>query len=322
MSRSPLFDSLRQALRIAALAAREQPGAPPIDELIDMARTRRRFLRDSAMATAGLAIGAGCTTPAPPAGNATPSAPAAARDARIAIVGGGMAGLNTAYKLQKAGLRATIYEGADRTGGRIFTATNLLGDGLTTELGGEFIDTGHVEMLALMDEFKLERLDTQDLGSLKPETYFVNGRHYTQAQAARAFVPLAKQIFEDYDSMGEVVNYETEGGGAAFDKMSIAQYFDKIGATGWMRELLDVAYVTEYGLDAAEQSALNFIFLIGTGDLEDTSSVALLGESDERYKVRGGNQRIVDELAQAASSRRSSAAIASKRSAARATATR
>ena len=147
------------------------------------------------------------------------------------------------------------------------------------------------------DEFKLERLDTQDLGSLKPETYFINGRHYTQAQAARAFVPLAKQILEDYDSMGEVVNYETEGGGGAFDRMSIAQYFDKIGATGWMRELLEVAYVTEYGLEPAEQSALNFMFLIGTGDLEDTRLVALLGESDERYKVRGGNQRIVDELA-------------------------
>ncbi len=46
----------------------------------------------------------------------------------------------------------------------MFTATDLLGDGLTTELGGEFIDSGHDEMLALMDEFGLERLDTQDLG--------------------------------------------------------------------------------------------------------------------------------------------------------------
>lgn len=297
MSRSPLFDSLRQALRIAALAARERPGAPPIDELLEMARTRRRFLRDSALATAGLALGAGCARPAPAPGNASPAVPAGARDARIAIVGGGMAGLNTAFKLQKAGLNATIYEAADRTGGRMFTARNLLADGLTTELGGEFIDSTHEEMLALMDEFKLERLDTQDAKDLKPETYFVNGRHYTQDDAAKAFVPLAKQIFEHYDSMGEVVNYETEGGGGEFDRLSIAQYFDRIGATGWLRELLDVAYVTEYGLDSAEQSALNFIFLIGTGDLEDTSQVSLLGESDERYKVRGGNQQIVDELA-------------------------
>ena len=210
-----------------------------------------------------------------------------------------MAGLNTAYKLQKAGLRASIYEGADRTGGRIFTASNLLADGLTTELGGEFIDSGHEEMLALMDEFKLERIDVQspEVAALKPETYFVNGRHYTQAQAARAFVPLAKQILEDYDSMGEVVNYETEGGGSAYDRQTMSQYFDKIGATGWLREVLEVAYVTEYGLEAAEQSALNFIFLIGTGDLKDTSQAVLLGESDERYKIRGGNQRVVDELA-------------------------
>jgi monoamine oxidase len=302
VSRTPLFDSLQRALRLAALAARERPDVPPLDELIDLSRTRRRFIRESAMATAGLAL-AGCSRPAPPASSnatpATPAVPAGARDARIAIVGGGMAGLNTAYKLQKAGLRAKVFEGADRTGGRMFTATNLLGDGITTELGGEFIDSGHEEMLALIDEFKLERIDNNapETASLISETYFVNGRHYTQAQAARAFVPLAKQILEHYDSMGEVVNYETEGGGSTFDKMPLAQYFDKIGATGWMRELLDVAYVTEYGLEAGEQSALNFIFLIGTGDLKDATAVSLLGESDERYKVKGGNQRIVDELA-------------------------
>ena len=62
-------------------------------------------------------------------------------------------------------------------------------------------------------------------------------------------------------------------------------------------ELIDVAYVTEYGLDNGEQSALNFINLIGSGDLEDADAFALLGESDERYKVRGGNQLVVDELA-------------------------
>jgi monoamine oxidase len=129
------------------------------------------------------------------------------------------------------------------------------------------------------------------------ETYFVNGRHYTHAQAARAFVPIAAKILEDYDALGDVVNFETEGGGGALDRMSIAQYLDRIGATGWLRELLEVAYVTEYGLDVDEQSALNFVFLIGTGDLEDADAFSLLGESDERYKVRGGNQQLVDELA-------------------------
>ena len=56
MSRSPLFDSLRRAFRVAAIASRERPNGQSaderIDELIELAYTRRRFLRDSAAATA------------------------------------------------------------------------------------------------------------------------------------------------------------------------------------------------------------------------------------------------------------------------------
>ena len=300
MPRSPLFGSLRRALRVAAASARRGDNAPQVDEWLDVLSTRRRFLRNTALAGAAVTVGTlapGCSRePAPPP---APGTPAPGGGPRIAIVGAGMAGLNTAYKLQQVGLRARVFEGADRTGGRMFTAKDLLGDGLTTELGGEFIDSTHEEMLALMKEFRLEQLDTRapEVESLAPETYFVNGRHYTQAQAARAFVPLAKRILEDYDALGEVVDFQTEGGGTTFDRQSVAQYFDSLGVTGWMRELLDVAYVTEYGLDAAEQSALNFIFLIGTGDLSDPASFELLGESDERYKVAGGNQQLVDELA-------------------------
>ena len=303
MAHTPLVNSLRRAFRLAALSARGGPKTPPLDELVEMAYSRRRFLRDSA-ALSALTLAAGCSTaPAPPApttgGGPAPAAPAGSGSPKIAIVGGGVAGLNAAYKLQKAGLTARIFEGANRTGGRMFSATDLLGTGLTTELGGEFIDTGHEEMLALMTEFGLERVDTLGAGSekLAAETYFVNGRHYTQAQAAAAFVPIAKKIAADYDSIGEVVNYEIEGDGSAFDNQSLDEYFTAIGATGWMREMLEAAYVTEYGLELGEQSALNFLFLIGTGDLTDTSACTVLGESDERYKVRGGNQRVVDELA-------------------------
>ena len=304
MARTPLISSLQRAFRLAALSQRRGPNTPPLDELVELAYSRRRFLRQSAaVSAAALAVGCGGAAPAPTApastGAATPGASPSGGAPRIAIVGGGVAGLNAAYKLQKAGITAKVFEGANRTGGRMFTATDLMGAGLTTELGGEFIDSSHEEMLALMTEFGLERVDTIGAGSekLKAETYFVNGRHYTQAQAAAAFVPVAKKIAEDYDAMGEVVNYEIEGGGSAIDRMTMDEYFTRIGATGWLREMLEAAYVTEYGLELGEQSALNFLFLIGTGDLTDTSACTVLGESDERYKVRGGNQRVVDELA-------------------------
>src|SRR5690606_26367439 len=101
-------------------------------------------------------------------------------------------------------------------------------------------------------------------------------------------------IQTDYDSTGEVVDFRDDGGATALDRMSLAAYLDRIGAEGMIRDLLEVAYVTEYGLDADEQSALNLIFLIGT-DLSE--GFAPFGESDERFKVVGGNQRVVDELA-------------------------
>ena len=261
MARTPLITSLQRAFRLAALAERRGPRTPPLDELVETAYSRRHFLRQSAAASAA-AVAVSCRAPSAPAPSSggTPPAPAAPQPAgapRIAIVGAGVAGLNAAYKLQKAGLTAKVFEGANRTGGRMFTATDLLGAGLTTELGGEFIDSSHEEMLALMTEFNLERVDTAGPGTEKlvAETYFVNGRHYTQAQAAAAFVPLAKKIAADYDSMGEIVNYEIEGGGSAFDKQSIDEYLTAIGCTGWMREMLASAYVTEYGLELGEQSA-------------------------------------------------------------------
>lgn len=76
--------------------------------------------------------------------------------------------------------------------------------------------------------------------------------------------------------------------------MSIASYLENIGATGWIRDLLNVAYVTEYGLDTDQQSALNLIFLIST-DLSK-NKFAVFGDSDERYKIKGGNQQVTAAL--------------------------
>ena len=96
-ARTPLFKSLRRLFGLAGLA--NQPNRPPVDELVEMpvraAVNRREFLHLSA--TAAVAVGAGswltgCGTP-----STGPHAP------RIAIVGGGIAGLNAAWKLKQHG---------------------------------------------------------------------------------------------------------------------------------------------------------------------------------------------------------------------------
>jgi monoamine oxidase len=65
------------------------------------------------------------------------------------------------------------------------------------------------------------------------------------------------------------------------DAMTMDVYLTSIGVTGWIRSLIDIAFVTEYGLEMNEQSALNLITLIGT-DIFD-GELKFFGESDERY---------------------------------------
>ena len=78
------------------------------------------------------------------------------------------------------------------------------------------------------------------------------------------------------------------------DALSIAQWLDHNDVGGWLRKLITVAYTTEMGLEIEAQSALNLLTFIGTDD-EDVFKV--FGESDERFHVRGGNDLIVQRLA-------------------------
>jgi len=101
-------------------------------------KTRRDFVKSTA--TAGVAAGL-LSTSLPKAFAFGHKAP------RIAIIGAGVAGLNAAYQLRKAGLKANVYEASNRLGGRIHSLQNALGMDLTVELGGELINTDHDDML-------------------------------------------------------------------------------------------------------------------------------------------------------------------------------
>jgi monoamine oxidase len=290
-SRTPLFAALRRAVRLAAAA--DTPGAPPVDELIDLRRerlTRRRFLQT----TAAVAAAAGARTLIGPLGPHVLGAPAPST-ARVAIVGGGIAGLTAAHYLRAAGVRATVYEATTRAGGRMFSIRDAIAPGLVTEFGGEFINSDHEDVLALVKAFGLELMDMQGPGEAgRKDAYSFGGRHYAETDVVAAFRPIARRIAADAGRLEERIDFRHAGGAATLDKLSLAEYLRRVGATGWLGRLLEIAYVTEFGLDAGEQSALNFITLVGT-DL--SHGFEIVGDSDERYKVRGGNQQIPLALA-------------------------
>ena len=216
---------------------------------------------------------------------------------RIVIVGAGMAGLTAAYYLQQYGLTADLYESSTRTGGRIYSSQGLFAPELTTELGGEFINSNHHDMLAFVKRFELTLIDTEAPSETNLRThYFFNGRAYTEQQIIDAMRPIARRMAQDAQRAGYPITYRRHTAYARqLDTLSLAEYLRRVGASGWLYELLEVAYVTEYGLDAGEQSCLNMLLMIDTNPRDGFD---LLGESDERYKVRGGNQQVPDLLAE------------------------
>ena len=216
---------------------------------------------------------------------------------RIAIVGAGIAGLHAAHVLAKSGITAEIYEAGARAGGRILTMRNIVAPGLYTEAGGEFVDTGHDDMMNLAREMGLPILDAMgpEHAGLIENAWYAGGRLRSEAEVVAAVRELTREIQVDIEALPEDILAGATGSVAALDTMSLEEYLGKRGVTGWFRDLLIAAYVAEFGLDAGRQSCLNLLTLISL----DTSGgrFDVFGESDERYRIQGGSQALTDALA-------------------------
>ncbi len=206
--------------------------------------------------------------------------------------------MSAAWQLYRAGFSADIYEAQHRVGGRMFTATGIFGPGLTTELGGEFIDANHFEMLELVRQFGLPLFDVLSPSelALQQTTWFFAGVQLSEADVITLFRPLEPRITADRNALPDNIDFLTQDPTAiALDQLSISDYFDKIGATGTLRTILDVAFVTENGLATSQLSALDFLGAIDP-DTSD-NDFAIFGESDQRYKILGGNQLLPQAIA-------------------------
>ena len=283
MGRTPLFHLFQRAARIARASLH---GDEPLDELVQRVTearvdiARRRLMQGAA---AGIVL-TGCST--------MPKT-VTQRGDEVAIVGAGIAGLTAAWRLRQAGVRVRLFEAQNRVGGRMFSLRDYFPDGQVIELGGELIDSNHVRIRAMAGEMGLQLDDLLD-GDAALDSWFFDGRRISEHDIVTAFVPVAAAIERDLATLGDGdITYRDAQNATALDTMSIAQWLDRNGVSGWLRKLIDVAYTTEMGLEIDQQSALNFLTFIGT---EDPDTFKPFGESDERFHVRGGNDLIVQRL--------------------------
>jgi monoamine oxidase len=301
-SKTPLMAMLRKAYRNALLTNQSHTSNDSkeiFEASLDKQLSRRKFMRDAGRAT--IFLGASGLIQACQHEdeiiientNAETVQAMVSSAKKVAIIGAGIAGLNAAHTFSKAGFsNFTIFESSNRIGGRMYSVQNLMGTGLTTEYGGEFIDSNHTDMLQLAGEFNLSLLDTQAASetALIKDKYFFDGQNRTLAQVVAAMQPFAAQIQADADAINS-----NNGAAKQFDNMSITAYLTQLGMCGWIKELIEVAYEGEFGLSCNVQSTLNLLWLI-SADLSG-GTFEIFGVSDERYKIQGGNQQLTDALA-------------------------
>ncbi len=277
-ARSPLFRHLQKSLS----ATSQQAQQPSI--------SRRSFLQNSLVLGTGVALGASQFACKP-----NKTAP------NIAIIGAGLAGLTAGYYLQKHGISAKIYEGSSRVGGRVFTLKEFAAPGTWTEMGGQYIDSSHHDMLQLCKELGLPLQDMYaDTGEeLMGTNYFLNGQSYSNADLAKEFASVAPFFQKDIAKFPKVISYKTPQF-RDLDNTSLEEYIANAGASPLLKQVLHTAFTCEYGLHVAEQSALNMIYLMPPR--LNQGHFAAIGDSDERYAIEGGNSTLAETLAASLSS--------------------
>jgi monoamine oxidase len=296
MARSPLLRRFLTLSQDFDEASRTDRSVEAIQqERRQMRLTRRDFLKVTGAAVGAAALGG------PAAALAATGKPSGTQG-RIAIIGGGISGLNAALTLQDAGIGSSVYEASSRVGGRMHSDTTSWLNGQTSEHCGELIDSRHKTILGLASRFKLA---TDDLLAAEPnhstDTDFFFGRYYTQAQANSDFGPVWNAIKDDLNSAPFPTLYNSyTPAGFNLDHLSLYDWIESRVPGGHgsnMGQLLDVAYNIEYGNLTKEQSSLNLIYLLGFQPVP--GNFRIFGSSDERYHIAGGNELLPKAIASA-----------------------
>ncbi len=313
MARTALFARLRQ---LCVAARRDRP--VPALELQGSPVSRRAFGRGvlAGAALVSSSTGAGCGDDAPSGAGSTDGSTSAATTAgsssvaadtqtsaadstgagsggRVAIIGGGIAGLHCAHRLAEVGVDVTVYEASDRAGGRMWTARGMFPGDQLAELGGEFIDSTHQTLFDLAEEFEITLDDREALlEGLVRDTWWIAGVAVPDATVVEQFTPIAPMIAEMV-AMADADETVFE----ELDNTSLAQWLaDNVPPSSYaeLHAILTAAYRGEYGRELDEQSSLNLIYLIGS---DDPDPFRIFGTSDERHHAHLGNDTFVTKLA-------------------------
>ena len=262
---------------------------------------RRQFLKQSGVTTTALlGSGLGSAQSVQEGGEATVGAVKKA-GARVIVAGGGIAGLSAAYELMKRGHDVTVLEASGRAGGHVRTMHDPLADGLYADLGAEqCTKPGYEIYRAYAKEFGLELLPyprrTDQLVYIEDKPYtqemlrdgkVLRGFGYSKREAAYMVEHGMKELPNlFYQPYLDAFEDEYQPLGVGLDEL------DEIGVGDLLkREKASARVLRDFG--GGRASALQTLW---NAAILKHRKVPL--DPTELYRIKGGNDRMIDALAQ------------------------
>lgn len=219
-------------------------------------------------------------------------------EADVCVVGAGYAGLMTARKVAKAGLRVVVLEARDRVGGRVWTGRSA--NGAPLDFGGTWFGPGQDAARGLAAELGIALFPTFADG----KTVFVaaDGRISRYRGSVPRIGPIALvsigQGMLRLDAMARSVPLETPWAGKhalSWDGRTIGDWLDKQVPTAAAKELLRAAARGLFTADPHEVSMLHFLYLVrSAGGLNRLLSIE---DGYQQDLMTGGAQSMANAMA-------------------------
>lgn len=194
---------------------------------------------------------------------------------KVTVVGGGIAGLYSAYLLKNSGYDVTIIEAKNRLGGRILTHIDEE-SALTAELGAEWVQENHFTMKSLCKELGIE------LTPYPINRDILTGDNLIESNLVKPN-PETREILKRVISLFEKMSPEKKQG---LDKLDIYSFLKYQGISEEELYLLDMKYSILFGESlrciSAEKAISIFEFYENGFPFQ--------------YKITNGTDKIVESL--------------------------
>lgn len=216
--------------------------------------------------------------------------------AQYVVVGAGMAGLSAARTLRRGGADVVVVEARGRAGGRV--VNHVFDDGVTVEVGGQWVGPTQDHVLGLIDELGLETFASYDHGdsvvSIDGEVKRFRGDTFGLPPHVLIEAAAAQKRLERMAATVPLGAPWSARHAARWDGQTLESWLRRNLRSERTRQFFRLLTTAIFSAEASQISLLHFLYYCHAGGMLDRLMNTRGGAQERR--VIGGTQRIADAV--------------------------